>query len=210
MANPMMLVADDDEMVREVLCRQLTAKGYDVRSAADGAEAWELFQKQPGEILLTDLDMPRMTGQELIEKVKRHSPTTIVIVLTGQGSLDSARKLIEIGCNEYLLKPIENINEIDLVLKRSLERYRLLMQAVVCKRINRAKSRIIHQVTYDLVVPAYVLLDSIDALINLIKGNDVVKTLAAAEDIKMNLSNLFKVVGKLAENSDRLKTMEKE
>jgi CheY-like chemotaxis protein len=66
MANPTIRVADDDEMVGEVLSRQLTAKGYAVRSAADGVEAWELFQRQACEILLTDLDMPRMTGQRLL------------------------------------------------------------------------------------------------------------------------------------------------
>ena len=208
MANPTIIVADDDEMVREVLSRQLTEKGYVVHSAADGVEAWELFQRQPSEILITDLEMPRMIGQELMAKVKLHSPATIVIVLTGHGTLDSARRIIEIGCDEYLLKPVEDINEIDLVLKRSLERRRVLMQAIIYKRINMAKSRMIHELTDDLVGPTHGLFNSIDTLIGLIKEGSADKTLALAEAIKKNVADLSMVVGKLAENADRLKTME--
>ncbi len=207
MANPTMIVAEDDEIVRELLSLQLTEKGYDVRSAADGAEAWELFQQKACEIVLTDLEMPRMTGQELIEKVKRHSPATVVIVLTGYASLDSARKLIDIGCNEYLLKPIKDINEIEIVLKRSLERNRLLTQAAVCKRIDIIKSKLLHELTYDLVAPTYTLLDSIDTLINLIKEGDVAKALLIAEDIKKNVVGLTMVAGRFAESSDQLKDM---
>ncbi len=208
MPNPTIIVTDDDEMVREILSRQLMARGYDVRSAADGQEAWELFQKQPSEVLVSDLDMPRMTGQELIEKVKQHSPATIVIVLTGHGTLDSARQVIQMGCEDYLLKPIEDFDQIELVLKRSLEQRRLLMQAIVCKRINMAKSRMIYDLTDDLVEPTHTLLNSIDVLIGLINEGDNTKTLALAEDIKRNVAVLSMVVGKLAESSDRLKTME--
>lgn len=208
MAKPTIIVADDDEMVREVLSRQLMGKGYDVRSAADGVEAWELFQREPGEILITDLDMPRMTGRQLIEKVKGHSPATIVIVLTGHGSLDSARQIIDIGCDEYLLKPVEDINEIDLVLKRSFERRRMLMRSVVFKRINMAKSKMIHDLTDDLVEPTHGLLGSIDTLIHLIKEGNEAEALTVAGSIKKNVADLSMVVGKLAESSDRLKTIE--
>jgi YesN/AraC family two-component response regulator len=208
MKNPTIIVVDDEEIMREVLFDQLTEKGYDVRSAADGAEAWELFQQQPCEILMTDLEMPRMTGLELIEKVKRHSPTTVAIALTGYGTLDSARKLIDLGCNEYLLKPMKDINEIDIVLKRSLERNRLLMQESVYKRIDMAKSRLLHELTYNLVEPTYSLLNSIDILISRIKEGDVVKALPIAEDIKKKVNDMTMVMGRLSESSERLKGTE--
>jgi YesN/AraC family two-component response regulator len=202
--KPTIIVADDEEIMREVLFDQLTEKGYDVRSAADGAEAWELFQQQPCEILMTDLEMPRMTGIELIEKVKMHSPTTVAIALTGYGTLDSARKLIDLGCNEYLLKPIKDINEIDIVLKRSLERNRLLMQESVYKRIDMAKSRLLHELTYNLVEPTYSLLNSIDILISRIKEGDVVKALPIAEDIKKKVNGMTMMMGRLTESSNQL------
>jgi len=198
MANPTIIVADDDEMVRDTLSRQLTAKGYEVRSAADGAEAWELFQQLPSEILITDLDMPRITGHQLIAKVKYISPMTIVIVLTGHGTLESAMQLIDIGCEEYLLKPFEDINEIDLVLKRSIERHRLFLQSIVCKRVNMAKSKMIHDLTYELVEPTHTLLKSIDILIDLIKEGDDKVMLSFGMTIRKNVTNLCAVVGKLA------------
>ena len=204
MKKPTIILVDDEEIMREVLFDQLTEKGYDVRSAADGAEAWELFQQQSCEILMTDLEMPRMTGLELIEKVKIHSPTTVAIALTGYGTLDSARKLIDLGCNEYLLKPIKNINELDIVLKRSLERNRLLMQESVYKRIDMAKSRLLHELTYNFVEPTYSLVNSIDILISRIKEGNVEKALPIAEDIKKNVVNLTMVMGRLVESSDKL------
>ena len=207
-ANPSIIVAEDEEILREVLLNQLTEKGYNVRGAADGAEAWELFQGQACEILLTDLDMPRMSGQQLIEKVREHSPATVVIVLTGHGSFDSARNLINLGCNEYLLKPLKDFNELDLVLKRSLERSILYTQTIIFKRLNMAKSRFLHELTHDLVAPTYTLLTTIDTLISLIKEGNFVKALPIAEGIKKKFSSLTMVVGRLAESSNRLKTME--
>jgi YesN/AraC family two-component response regulator len=204
MKKPTIIVVDDEEIMREVLFDQLTEKGYDVRSAANGAEAWELFQHQASEILMTDLEMPRMTGQELIEKVKMHSPTTVAIALTGYGTLESARKLIDLGCNEYLLKPIKDINELDIVLKRSLERNRLLMQESVYKRIDIAKSRLLHELTYNFVEPTYSLLNTIDILISRIKEGNVEKALPIAEEIKKNVDNLTKVMGRLVESSDQM------
>jgi YesN/AraC family two-component response regulator len=204
MKKPTIIVVDDEEIMREVLFDQLTEKGYDVRSAADGAEAWKLFQQQSSEILMTDLEMPHMTGQELIEKVKMHSPTTVAIALTGYGTLESARKLIDLGCNEYLLKPIKDINELDIALKRSLERNRLLMQESVYKRIDMAKSRLLHELTYNFVEPTYSLVKSIDVLISQIKEGNVEKALRLAEDIKKNVDNLTQVIGRLVETSDQM------
>ncbi len=207
MANPTMIVAEDDEIIREVLSCQLGEKGYDVRSAADGAKAWELFRQQACEILVTDLEMPRMNGQNLIAKVKEHSPATVVIVLTGHGSLESARNLIDMGCNEYILKPIKDINEFDVVIKRSLEHNRLIEQAIFFKRLNTVQSGLLHKLTYDLVEPTFTLLNSIDRLIGTIKEGDVGKSLTLAQDIKQKASDLTMVVGKLGESSNQLDAM---
>jgi two-component system, NtrC family, response regulator AtoC len=166
MAYSGIIVVDDDEMVREVLSRQLAEQGYDVSVASDGQEAWDMIREKGCEVLITDLDMPKMTGQELIATVKGHSPATVVIVLTGKGTLDSAREAIHSGCDEYLLKPLQDVQEISLVVKRCLDRHHLLMQAIVCKRINMAKSTLIHDITDELVGPAHNLLKVVDGLVD--------------------------------------------
>jgi YesN/AraC family two-component response regulator len=208
MASSGIIVVDDDEMVREVLSRQLGEQGFDVSVASDGREAWDMIREKGCEVLITDLEMPRMTGQELIEKIKDHSPATIVIVLTGHGSLDSAREAIHAGCDEYLLKPLQDTKEITLVVKRCLDRHRLLMQAIVCKRINMAKSMLIHETTDELVEPAHNLLNAIDGLVLSLKKKDTERMLALAEVVKKNIEEITYAVGKLAESSGRLKAVE--
>jgi DNA-binding NtrC family response regulator len=208
MAFSGIIVVDDDEMVREILSRQLKEQGYNVSVASDGQEAWDMVREKGCEVLITDLDMPRMTGQELITKVKDHSPATIVIVLTGNATLDSAREAIHSGCDEYLLKPLSDIKEITLVVKRCLDRHRLLMQAIVCKRINMAKSTLIHETTDELVGPAHNLLNAIDGLVLSIKEKNTEQILALADVVKNNIEDISCAVGKLAESSERLKEAE--
>ena len=208
MASSGIIVVDDDEMVREVLSRQLAEQGYGVSVASDGREAWDMVREKGCEVLITDLDMPRMTGQELIEKVKDHSPATVVIVLTGHGSLDSAREAIHAGCDEYLLKPLQDIKEITLVVQRCLDRHRLLMQAIVCKRINMAKSALIHETTDELVGPAHNLLNAIDGLVTSIKEKNTEQIMALAEVVKSNIEDITYAVGKLADSSEKLKAVE--
>jgi DNA-binding NtrC family response regulator len=208
MASSGIIVVDDDEMVREVLSRQLAEQGYSVSVASDGQDAWNMIREKGCEVLITDLDMPRMTGQELIGKVKEHSPATIVIVLTGHGTLDTAREAIHEGCDEFLLKPLQDIKEITLVVKRCLDRHRLLMQAIVCKRINMAKSMLIHETTDELVGPAHNLLKVVDGLVQAIdeKNTELIRKLA--REVKSDIEEITCSVGKLAESSERLKEAE--
>jgi two-component system, NtrC family, sensor kinase len=210
MQKTTIIVADDDEMVREVLSRQLMEKGYDVRGAADGVEAWELFQKQPSEVLISDLDMPRMNGQELIAKVKEHSPALIVIVLTGQGTLGTAQQVIHLGCDEFLVKPIGDFSQIDLVLKRSIERRQMLMRAIVSQRVNRAKSKMIHEASDALIGPSHAVLENTAMLVSAIREKNCEKSLGLIEKVRKDVDDLVGIVGKFAESSDRLKEMEAE
>jgi DNA-binding NtrC family response regulator len=204
MTSPGILVVDDDEMVLEVLSRQLAEQGYDVRVASDGQEAWEMVQKKDFEVIITDLEMPRMTGQELIEKVKNHSPATVVIVLTGYGSLDSARDSIHAGCDEFLLKPLEDIRLMKLVVKRCLDRHRLLMEAIAYKQI-------INKAAGECAGPAVrKLLDATDSLVRSLKEKNTEQMLASAQTVKDEIEYFINVVEELAASSNRLKATEDE
>lgn len=196
------LIVDDDEMVQEVLSRPLAEQGYDVRVASDGRQAWDMIRKKGFDVLITDLDMPEMTGQELIEKVKGYSPATVVIVLTGHGSLDSARDAIHAGCDEYLLKPLEDVNEIKLVVKRCLEKHRLLMEAIAYKQMIRKAAD-------ECAGPAArKLLNAIDCLIRSLKEKDTGQMLAFAEEAKNEIEYIITVVEELSETLEGLKEAE--
>ncbi len=198
MASSGILVVDDDEMVLEVLSRQLAQQGYDVSVAPDGEVAWNMIQKRGFEVLITDLDMPKMTGQELIEKVKNHSPATVAIVLTGHGSLESARQAIHAGCDEYLLKPLADIKEIELVVKRCLDRHRLLMEAIAFKQV-------ITKAADGLGGPVQNLLTATNGLVLSLKEKNTDKILELAEAVENEIDYIVCVAEELAASSRRLK-----
>ena len=100
------LVADDDQAVRNVLRRHLSRFGHRVETAANGVETLDLFMRRPFGIVIADLHMPEMGGIELVRGLKKISLETPVIVLTGHaGCLESGR-LRGAGASAVLRKPV--------------------------------------------------------------------------------------------------------
>lgn len=102
------LVADDEADIRRVVKRALEGSFPDVEvdTAADGAEALALVRQRPFDLVLTDLDMPRMNGQVLFEALHEHHPGVDVVVLTGKPSSASFEASLEAQVVEYLHKPL--------------------------------------------------------------------------------------------------------
>jgi CheY-like chemotaxis protein len=88
------LIVDDSRMMRELARRELGAQGYDVESASDGLEAWELLRKAPFDLVATDSEMPRMDGFELLARLKQDPVLrSLATVLITARELDSDRQL---------------------------------------------------------------------------------------------------------------------
>jgi diguanylate cyclase (GGDEF)-like protein len=120
------LVVDDDRLVREMTRDALVQEGFRVATAASGREALSrLGDEGPFDLVMTDLSMREMDGLELLERVKRASPHTEVIVLTGYASLESALQAMRLGAADYLRKPV-SAPEITYGVKRTLLRRRLI------------------------------------------------------------------------------------
>jgi putative two-component system response regulator len=100
-----LLIVDDDDLVRMSLQLLLQARGYDVVTAAGGAEALHVLKRKPVDLVLTDLCMPGMDGLQLLEQVKSSFPEVAVILLTTFSSLDTAIRAMRYGASDYLLKP---------------------------------------------------------------------------------------------------------
>lgn len=101
------LVADDDPEIRELLEHALTSFGYDVTTARDGQEAFDLLRSGKFRMLLTDWQMPGLTGIELCELVRKHEAGSYIyiIVLTSHSYLDSVVCCLEAGADDYISKP---------------------------------------------------------------------------------------------------------
>ncbi len=135
------LVVDDEANVLFTTTSILRQEGYDVEGLGSGAEAIQAIREKHYDLVLTDLKMPRVDGLAVLAEVRKRSPNTVTVMITGYGSVDSALEAIQLGAYEYLLKPTE-VADLKLAVKRSLERKRL-SEIDTLYRINRALTRLL-------------------------------------------------------------------
>jgi DNA-binding NtrC family response regulator len=99
------LIVEDDPDFRETCARWMTRKGHSVASAANGSEALELCDRRTFDVAIVDMNMPGLTGLEVLERMKTAQIETEVIILTGQGTIESAVNAMKLGACDYLTKP---------------------------------------------------------------------------------------------------------
>jgi DNA-binding NtrC family response regulator len=122
------LVVDDEETFRTVLCSILQETGYEVSSAPDGPTAIEIIRNQDVSVMICDLIMPGgMNGLDVLEQTTQLSPQTSVILITAYGTLETAVEALRKGVYDYILKPII-FEDVILKVKRLLERKHLAME----------------------------------------------------------------------------------
>ena len=121
------LVADDEKNIREGLREALMLDGYDVLLAADGKEALDTVNRGDVDLLITDLKMPRLSGEELLKSVASQFPTVPVIILTGHGTIESAVQAMHDGAYDFLTKPV-NLDRLSLLVKRAVANRELAVQ----------------------------------------------------------------------------------
>ncbi|MHB8881003.1 MAG: ATP-binding response regulator [Thermodesulfovibrionales bacterium] len=117
------LIIDDDPNLRKTLSDILRAKGYQTRTAEDGAEGLSLINQNRADLALIDLRLPDMSGLEVLARIKADHPLTEAIILTGNATLDSAIEATNKGAFSYLQKPYE-IDQLLLHIRRALEKSR--------------------------------------------------------------------------------------
>src|SRR2546425_1893936 len=119
------LVVDDDATMREALRDTLSTEGYGVLAVENAIQAMAELEKQEFDVVLADLSLPRVSGLELLDRVKKSWPATEVIVITGQGSIATAVDAIKRGAYHYVTKPF-TADEILHLVGQALERRRLV------------------------------------------------------------------------------------
>jgi two-component system NtrC family response regulator len=128
------LLADDDEGLRRVLEFQLSEAGYHVLTAEDGAKALELFINNDTDCVITDLQMPRLSGLDLLSRIKAVKPEMPVIVITAYGDIETAVASMKAGANDYITKPF-NREQILLNLERALKFSRAVKENYHLRRL---------------------------------------------------------------------------
>jgi len=121
------LVVDDEEPIRKVLCRKLQSLGYDCEVAADGEEAlWKAFMRD-FDLILMDVKMPKMSGMDALPRIVIDHPETSVVMLTAVADTQTAVEAMKLGAYDYVTKPF-NMDDVVLRVDKALERRRLLLE----------------------------------------------------------------------------------
>lgn len=103
------LIVDDDDMIVELLSVGFEQFGFQVCNAANGLEAWRRFNREHFDVVLTDIQMPVMSGSELCRRIRKQSPSTVLAVMSG-GNPDFASSLLNDGDADYFFqKPFDII-----------------------------------------------------------------------------------------------------
>jgi len=132
--KPNILFTDDEKTFRNIMAKELSRMGYNVTSCDNGSETIEKMQEKDFDVVILDMNMPTMNGIETLKRLKEMESTTEVIVLTGQGSIESAVQAIKLGAYDYLTKPCQ-LAELNALLQRALEKRQLNRENVHLKRL---------------------------------------------------------------------------
>jgi PAS domain S-box-containing protein len=118
---PHILVVDDEEDIGIWLARSLRRAGYQVSPMTDSVAAWETFQTQSFDMVITDLKMPGMNGEQLTERIKSQAPQTPVVVLTGHGAQTDVERLVKLGVAWVLHKPLRDVKDLIALIGQLLD-----------------------------------------------------------------------------------------
>jgi len=121
------LVVDDEKNIRAGLGKAIELDGHNVLLAEDGQEALDLLEEEEVDLIIADLKMPRVSGEELLRRVVESYPTLPVIILTGHGTIETAVQAMRDGAYDFLTKPV-NLDRLSLLVKRALSTRELALQ----------------------------------------------------------------------------------
>jgi len=121
------LVVDDDKRLRSVLKGLLSEEDHEVKTCEDGSEAIKTCLAEKFDLIITDLKMPGADGLDVLRKAKQKHPDTLVIIVTGFASLETAIQAIREGAYDYITKPFK-LEEFKILIKNASEKIELIKE----------------------------------------------------------------------------------
>ncbi|MBI1747814.1 MAG: response regulator [Acidobacteria bacterium] len=127
------MIVDDEQIIRQVLCAKLEIHGYCCDTASDGVEAYERIKEDTYDLVILDIRLPGRDGIQLLEDIQQLSKDTQVIMMTSLMELDIAIKALQLGAYDYITKPF-NTGHLIISVKRALEKRRLILDNLDYKK----------------------------------------------------------------------------
>ena len=135
-----LLIVDDEQTIRRLCITVGESLGYSCLEAESGEAALALLEEQPVHMVLTDMIMPRMSGIEFLEHIKRIHPRVEVAVMTGHGSVETAVQAMKLGAYDYIAKPVSPLDELRLFLRRMADKVRLVEENIYLRERSETES----------------------------------------------------------------------
>lgn len=107
MDKPKVLIIEDEEKIARVLELELSYEGYEVKTALNGLEGFQLFQSETWDVILLDVMLPGISGIELLRRIRSAQTTVSVIMLTAKDSVEDKVSGLDLGANDYMTKPFQ-------------------------------------------------------------------------------------------------------
>jgi DNA-binding NtrC family response regulator len=127
------LLVEDDPDIRAILTRFLGRRGYEVKPAENGAEALELLDREPVDLILSDVRMPRMDGLALLQAVRERDPDIQLVLMTAYSTVRDAVDAIQAGAADYVEKPID-FRRLERVVSNVIEKRNLEHRTRILER----------------------------------------------------------------------------
>jgi putative nucleotidyltransferase with HDIG domain len=143
--SPRILIVDDEVEITEILA-DLLSEDYDCLRAASAEEALSRLNESEFQLVISDITMPGMSGLDMIPHVKELSPDTVVVMISGMQTVESAIGALRLGAFDYLMKPFD-LRQVEAVVKRALEHYELV---VAKQRYENHLEELVEQRTVEL------------------------------------------------------------
>ena len=137
------LLVDDEEEFVEALAERLTMRNYDVTTSFRGEDALDKLRQYNFDVVILDVRMPGIGGNEVLHEIKRIKPLTEVIMLTGHATVESAIDGMKEGAYDYLVKPCETeelVNKIDKATKKKAEHEERIREARIKEIISSPRA----------------------------------------------------------------------
>jgi signal transduction histidine kinase len=209
------LIVDDEESIRNTLAAFLDDAGYETETAGNVPAAQQLLKENRFDIVLSDIIMPRVSGVELLQTIRRESPRVQIIMMTGQPTVETAAEAVRAGAFDYLTKPASKETVLRCVANAAKlkaaddERLRLHEQLQAnyarLRELEALRDNLTHMIIHDLRAPLAIALGYLDLVKNQTAAKLDGKEAEHLDTIAINLCRLNDMIGSLLDIS-RLET----